>query len=255
MSGQPVPEMPGGRGPRRVGTPVSPEFQPPVRFRGDNVGDASRGLLSPVNRAAERAAAASSRALPRLVGTVLGEGLGAGLAYGLMPEEETMLEHTRGTEDFVSSALGLPRRSQMPMYSLPPDRKAAVEAVEGMVGFRPAPEMLRSRLGDVSYPDWGADPITKEERRLYLSELDRLGEPLPEWAERTADVRPRREKPRSWEAAPSETPKPTGRAWDTFWEEQYPSEPGRDAVLRRPDPAEDYIDVEDDQGGWMRVLL
>jgi hypothetical protein len=86
----------------------------------------------------------------------------------------------------------------MPIFSLSPGRIAAVEAVKGMVGFRPPPEVHRARTGGAAYPDWGAEAVTEEEVRLYEELMERQGEPLPEgWL---GDVRPRREDPREWEA-------------------------------------------------------
>ena len=246
--------------------PASPEFEPPVRMHSINRGDytrealKSRGrgqryvadYLSPVNEAAERAAAASGKALSRLVGFAGGEVLGAGLGYLLDPDSTTFGQHVSATSDFVAGGLGLAERDKMPQYSLSPAREQAVRDVEGMVGFRPGPGVLRARQGDAAYPSWGAEAITAEERRLYLAKRDRLGLKPPEWAERTADVKPRREKPRTWELEPEAAPKRSGRAWDTFWEEEYPAEPGRDAVLKRQDPlSEDWADVE----GWGRVLF
>ena len=131
---------------------------------------------------------------------ILGELGGAGVGYALDPESTTPLQHTRDTEDVITSVLGLPQRSQMPIFSLAPDRIAAVEAVNGMVGFRPPPEVLRARTGDAAYPDWGAAAVTEEEVRLYEADRKRRGLPLPEgWL---GHVRPRREAPREWEEAP-----------------------------------------------------
>ena len=205
LTGQPAPAMPGGRGPRTVGTPM--DVKPPVVLRGENVGDVSKGLLSPANLASEVASGSSKLALRRLVAAGLGEVLGAGLGFALMPDETTLYQHGQGTEDFITRDLlpffgieGLPTRSEMPTFSLAPDRMAAVRDAQGMEGFRPPPEVLRARQGDAAYPDWGAAPITAEEVRLFEEYHERKGIPLPgNWL---GGVQPRREVPREWEEQP-----------------------------------------------------
>lgn len=156
----------------------------------------------------------ASAPLRRLAALGLGEIGGAALGYALDPESTTWRQHTRDTESGVAGMLGLPQRDQMPVYSLTPDREAAVEAVQGMVGFRPGPEVLRARTGGAAYPDWGAEAITSEERRLYLENLRRLGLPAPDWADMTADVNPGKGPARAWaqQPAPQER-KPSTRGW------------------------------------------
>jgi hypothetical protein len=200
LSGQPVPPQPGGRGPRILGTHVQDPKVFGAVLRGENVGDVSRGLLGPANIASEVASGSSKLALKRLAVLGLGEVGGALLGTAMMPDDTTWTEHTDNTAKFLASVLGLAQKDQMPTYSLSPYRMAAVRDAQGMVGFRPPPEVHRARQGDAAYPDWGAAPITAEEVRLFEEYHERNGIPLPEnWL---GGVQPRREVPREWEEQP-----------------------------------------------------
>tara|TARA_R100000458_G_C8275503_1_gene250588 strand:+ start:894 stop:1841 length:948 start_codon:yes stop_codon:yes gene_type:complete len=156
---------------------VNPSYRGSRAFHGTIPQATEAALRHPVlGKGMSRSARQAARmAAARGIGGSL-PGVGPLVDYGLDTESRTPTQFLRSQEEAITGMVpGLVSPSELPPPAvLPPDRMAAVEATEGMVGV--APDALSGN-------------VTKQEVRAYITNKVAKGEKLPAWADRITSMK------------------------------------------------------------------